>query len=1339
MNDVRRKYKMEASKVFYAWKDYALSLERMRFPFTYNPKAKEVLSNRNISYGNGTAKLEEKRPANRESLWEKYYFGKVPAASKYPKHYPEDKKLLPNQDIRYGDRTRMMKGKRPMKDDDTYRMNEDHSCRMEAPSASTSWSYPNVNLYSISLMEIQYSEEEEIPSDIRVSPRNEIERSRGVKRLQEEGMLTSIYYPYAEEVQFQGKQPKPFPCIPDEVEERRDNYPMTKYKLNQKGHFEREEYQNKPNRMAGFKPNRMAGWMPYRMMGRKPYRMTGFKPNRMDRINEISKRIGLPREVSKETKQPSGRIDNLEILRNSLRHSEQPSEGRNYRIHGNRERLRRTDCNQMRALDDRAFTIDWAELGIEEIDCRQKLLGELRESVKTKPKSIVRARELRSRILQGIVRNRERKSDRVLIMGRSRASSKIESLEDDVSQTGFAVVVGEKEVLGQRTIGFYNKKLETIEWEDEERATYWLQQFGALTAMKLTHIKPDLVAELVNAYNPVTDRITLSNRQEVLSEDMLADVFQLQNEGILMPKTPVLPPEWIDYCYPEYSVPEKGRKEYYAAVRCVDAEWRNRINWVIRFVLGRAEGREISKGVLAAMIRAKEEGQIVNWAAVMFDRVRGELRRLKGIRKGDFLRTEAGPQLTMIAEYIVTERELDPIKKAAKKIPVTQSAEISPSGRTRAAKRKEAGVRPAPAPKKPRKVYNRRKLVQTEESGETETDSPSPDRSKRSVEAGTPSVTQVQVPNVVEVEITQAATGSSLPSGLQKPTVANLTYEQALELAEQFLVIKHTQSVGTPMTTLSAGSRPISEQGNSVITSQALVAGSTNASPGLTSLEGVYSQNNPTLMGEGSGTSQQVIALTEEVTPEIQEAVQEAVTVARAFLAHHDQRTAGMVIPTSGVIQTESTAVTETVVMAEKSEPMGKLDDPAVVLTDSPDGLKEVTQLEVQPEETRQTQPQVELTATEGLSGITIPVVNQPGQQSSLKENVPEVIADKLPELKTPAGGYTYEQELARLLKGKTPAGPELVDVRAMNADFSDAFRPWDFFACAVKEPTLHMNELNRGNSSSEPVGLQDKHSKKVLQEKAELITATRERVSEAAAVNNLPVFGQFHTTQLPPAGFEQVGYLRALENRGYSEWLQNNNRTRAAEALNALLPEYREKWLRLTQFGNAMITAITGVYSLMEELYTAYDLISWYKKSTEKHLDELAECQKRFNVQFTYNMELGMILQQAYELLSKADLEGKLISEFRQRVQNGQAQLERDEEHWFRPRWADTYPERWTQQPDANFQGSEPVAGVRTEPRVSPGPGEAVTPEEITPPEAVPSRPGSMPRPPDRVKPTGE
>ncbi|KAL3694202.1 hypothetical protein R1sor_007853 [Riccia sorocarpa] len=1351
MNDVRRKYKIEASKIFYAWKDYALSLERMRFPFSINPKAEEVLSNRKISFGNETKRLEEKRPANRESLWEKYYFGKVPAASKYPKHYPEDKKLLPNQDIHYGDRTRMMKGKRPMKDDDTYRMNEDHSYRMGTPLASTSWRHPDVNLYSISLMDIQYSEEEEAQPDEKVFQSLKIESSRGVNSLPEECMLASIYYPYSEEVHFQEKQSELFFYIPNEEKEKRNEYPMTRDILNRKWYFEREEYHIKAYRMAGVTSYRIDGEIPNRMVGAAEEFRRPLNPKSRKRPEVV-----VPFEERKNTQRPAEPGDltkDSTILSRKFERDSKVSEEKG----GGNERGFLGNAKAERAISERtrigSSDIRVLKRGVEAFvdDCinasservisagrKRPDVGKFRvnRTVEQEPVAEFQGQCDYSAAIR--VNTHEGASSDIIAMGRSRASSKIESLEDDVSQTGFAVVVGEKEVLGQRTIGFYNKELETIEWEDEERATYWLQQFRALTAMKLTHIEPDLVVELVNVYNPVTDRITLSNRQEVLSEDMLADVFQLQNEGVLVPKSPVLPPEWIDYCYPEYSIPEKGRKKYYAAVRCVDAEWRNRISWVIRFVLGRAEGREISKGVLAAMIRAEEEGQTVNWAAAMFDRIRGELRRLKGIRKGDFLRTEAGPQLRMIAEYIVTEWELDPIKKAVKKIPATQSAEISPSGRTRATKRKEAGVMAAPATKKPRKVTNWRKLIQTAESGETETDSPSSDRSKKSVEAGTPSVNQAQAPNIVEVEITQAATRSNLPSGFQKPIVAKLTYEQALELAEQFLVIKRTQARETSMVTLSAGSRPISEQGNSVITSQAVVEGSTNVSPALPSRGSAESNKNPILTGEGSGTSPQVIPLTEEVTPEIQEAVQEAVTVARAFLAHHDQRTAELIIPTPGAIQTESTAVTEAVIVTKKSVTI-KETDQEEVLTGAPKGVNQITPVDNQLEETRETQLQAEPVVTEGLSNLTTPGVSELGQQSESTENVLKVTADKLPEFQTPTGGNAYEQELARLLKGKTPAGSELVDVRAMNAGFSDAFKPWDFYACAVKEPTLHMNELNRGDPSREPVGKQDKHSRRVLQEKDELLTAQRERVSKAGTINNIPMFGQFHTTQLPPAGFEQVGYLRALENRGYSEWLQNNSRTRAAEALNALLPEYREKWLRLTQFGNAMITASTGVYSLMEELYTAYDLINWYKKSTEKHLDELAECQKRFNVQFTYNMELGMILQQAYELLGKADPEGKLIPEFRQRIQNGQAQLERDEEHWFRPRWADTYPERWTQQPDANLHGSEPVAGVRTEPRVSPRPREAVTPEETTPPEAVQSRPGSMPPPPDRVKPTGE
>ncbi|KAL3691076.1 hypothetical protein R1sor_004727 [Riccia sorocarpa] len=83
MNDVRRMYRRKASKALYAWKDYALSLERMRHSFTYNPKGKEKVSNQDVYYDNVLSK--ETSEARRKSLWEKYYYGTgEPSTSGYP-------------------------------------------------------------------------------------------------------------------------------------------------------------------------------------------------------------------------------------------------------------------------------------------------------------------------------------------------------------------------------------------------------------------------------------------------------------------------------------------------------------------------------------------------------------------------------------------------------------------------------------------------------------------------------------------------------------------------------------------------------------------------------------------------------------------------------------------------------------------------------------------------------------------------------------------------------------------------------------------------------------------------------------------------------------------------------------------------------------------------------------------------------------------------------------------------------------------------------------------------------------------------------------------------------
>ncbi|KAL3680011.1 hypothetical protein R1sor_022967 [Riccia sorocarpa] len=254
-------------------------------------------------------------------------------------------------------------------------------------------------------------------------------------------------------------------------------------------------------------------------------------------------------------------------------------------------------------------------------------------------------------------------------------------------------------------------------------------------------------------------------------------------------------------------------------------------------------------------------------------------------------------------------------------------------------------------------------------------------------------------------------------------------------------------------------------------------------------------------------------------------------------------------------------------------------------------------------------------------------------------------------ELQPTRPGVTmYREKLSELLKGKAIAEPESVSLRALNAGFKDSLRPWDVFASSATEPTLHTNELIRGNVAAEPAELQTEHTRKLRHEIKELKEAHEGRITEAAEKNNLPTLGEFSTVQFPPAAFEQISYMRAMENRGYLEWLKLNSRPRAAEAMNSLLLEHRERWLQLTQFA-------------------------------QRYMDELAECQNKLNTQFSHHMELGMILQNAYELLAKADPEGKLVPEFHDRIVQGQAQLDKDQEHWFRSNWVDTTPECWPEQ----------------------------------------------------------
>ncbi|KAL3682819.1 hypothetical protein R1sor_000841 [Riccia sorocarpa] len=135
---------------------------------------------------------------------------------------------------------------------------------------------------------------------------------------------------------------------------------------------------------------------------------------------------------------------------------------------------------------------------------------------------------------------------------------------------------------------------------------------------------------------------------------------------------------------------------------------------------------------------------------------------------------------------------------------------------------------------------------------------------------------------------------------------------------------------------------------------------------------------------------------------------------------------------------------------------------------------------------------------------------------------------------------------------------------------------------------------------------------------------------------------------------------------------LDTNERTQSAESLRLLDPELRERWTEATGFTQNLVSSCTGVFGLMQELYSAYDLLSHSRKQIRDVLDELARCHHRFNSQFTRNIETGALLQIMYELLDKADPNGRFLGEYEKKVKEMRQQLDKDQEFWFRSRRPD-------------------------------------------------------------------
>ncbi|KAL3677540.1 hypothetical protein R1sor_027488 [Riccia sorocarpa] len=869
-------------------------------------------------------------------------------------------------------------------------------------------------------------------------------------------------------------------------------------------------------------------------------------------------------------------------------------------------RVRRTDRNsktELNQLSERKWVISDDSKGVNVQSTGGAEGTSLIESLKLvgepNRKGVYRVRVERKLQSQFVSPYRNRAlvlgSGEAIDMGRKQAASKVVEEAEDTTLPENLVYASEKLVVGQKTFGCYRKEFERIEWDDEEQANYWLNQFGALTALKLTHIEPDLIAKLVNAYNPVTNRIDLLGFEDVLCESMITDCFNLKSEGIVVSRNPELQYEWISHCYPEYAVPEDIKKEYYVAARCVDPEWKNKISWVLRHVLGRAEGREIPKGVLGAMIQVEVEGEVVNWAANVFERIRRELRRLKAIRKGDHLKCEAGPLLTMIAEYVAYQKK-DKEKTQKKPAPPAPTVSSTPSGRTRASKRKVAEGSTPPEPKKSKKPVNKRRLIQDDDTE----DSPSLVHSPSTlVTAGqgqeNSQVTTTPATMTLPAVVNQGEAGTSSGATLDK-----LTYEQAIHLAGKFLEMQEQQArtLSYAQTTASMGSGQITVQ---TVIKSAKEASTSSSPEKMVQEPGDDIKDGNTVVNRTEDVDPVLEKIfTEQVSPEIQEAAEETLAAAQFYISRRQEGTSTG-LPVTIPIALEVTRTNASTVVSEVVRPSSAGVHPDQVAAGDNSVVAEPVVRVV---------AQNPIMIAEAVKERSTPPEDKSSKTRSqyIREQLRETLPDNVTEDSSVLEATTSLVELAELVSENEAANmstkiqEETVPTSTSDPENIQRTVNERINLDGRNETEIRYNESAQSSQPPHSGGtmyrekllelLKGKTIAKPESEVKELREAHHGRISEAAERNNLPTLGEFNTVQFPPAAFEQIGYLRAMENHGYLDWLKLNSRPRAAEALNSLLPEHRECWLQLTQFGNSLIASSTGVFLMMEELYLAYDLI---------------------------------------------------------------------------------------------------------------------------------------------------
>ncbi|KAL3680880.1 hypothetical protein R1sor_023836 [Riccia sorocarpa] len=300
-------------------------------------------------------------------------------------------------------------------------------------------------------------------------------------------------------------------------------------------------------------------------------------------------------------------------------------------------------------------------------------------------------------------------------------------------------------------------------------------------------------------------------------------------------------------------------------------------------------------------------------------------------------------------------------------------------------------------------------------------------------------------------------------------------------------------------------------------------------------------------------------------------------------------------------------------------------------------------------------------------------VVENPVQESQ-PDKGKELAADEVRPDENPVEAGVYRKEFTRKIADLCTGGPSLVQLPARFEPMGNPLHPWEYVAAHAKATLLHLNEVIRNDIDQNLVPTREDLFA-LVKDRVEQRKRDQDELFNSVFTRNLvPRPGQLNPVSMPPSSFEQLGFLLSLQSRGYLDWLDTNERTQSAESMRLLDPELRERWTDATAFTQNLVSNCTGVFGLMQELYSAYDLLalSITRKQMREHLDELARCQHRFNCQFTRNIETGALLEIMYGLLDKADPTGKYFTEYEEKVYEMRRQLDRDQEFWFRSRGTD-------------------------------------------------------------------